>query len=78
MQPTAKKGVVGVSVPVPALGPARISASERTRLINDPSAFQRKCLREREQREEAPLSRYADFWTDGDLQPANNQLLLLL
>jgi hypothetical protein len=30
-------------------------------------------LREREQREEVPLSRYTDFWTDGDLQPANNQ-----
>jgi hypothetical protein len=27
----------------------------------------------REQREEAPLSPYADFWTDGDLQPENNQ-----
>jgi hypothetical protein len=35
--------------------------------------YLRKCLREREQREEVPLSRYADFWTDGDLQPENNQ-----
>ena len=35
--------------------------------------YLRKCLREREEREEVPLSRYADFWTDGDLQPENNQ-----
>ena len=37
------------------------------------SRYLRKCLLEREEREEVPLSRYADFWTDGDLQPTNNQ-----